>query len=302
MIDARIAALSARQRGLVHRRQLLDLGLGRGAIDHRIRVGRLFPVLPRVYAVGRPADDPWVPALAALLSLDRPAWLAGRTAARLWGILAAPVGERPRTEVLVIGSAPRPRAGAACATTARLHRQDVTRRRGLAVTGLARTIVDLAAVLDAATLERCLAEAVALHRLRPDAVRAAAARRSSTRGRATLRAVLDAAHGPRRSRSEAETAFLALVRRAGLPDPRTDVPLRGWTVDALWPAERVVVEVDGYAFHHGRRAFERDRRRDADLQAAGYVVLRLSWRQVVDEPEATAARLAALLARQAPQP
>ena len=67
-------------------------------------------------------------------------------------------------------------------------------------------------------------------------------------------------------------------------------------VDFLWREHRLIVEVDGYAFHSSRRSFERDRRRDRELQAAGYRVLRLTWRELTDEPEVVIATLATALA------
>jgi very-short-patch-repair endonuclease len=67
-------------------------------------------------------------------------------------------------------------------------------------------------------------------------------------------------------------------------------------VDFLWPAQRLVVEVDGFRFHSSRATFERDRERDAVLAASGYTVVRVTWRQLVDEPEAVVARIAAALA------
>lgn len=66
----------------------------------------------------------------------------------------------------------------------------------------------------------------------------------------------------------------------------------GHEVDLFWADERLVVEIDGYAFHGSRAAFERDRRRDADLVAAGCAVIRITWRQAVHEPLATVARVA----------
>jgi very-short-patch-repair endonuclease len=68
-----------------------------------------------------------------------------------------------------------------------------------------------------------------------------------------------------------------------------------YEVDLLWRESSLIVEVDGYAYHSSRAAFERDRARDAELQAAGWRVLRVTWRQIVEEPEAVVARLAALL-------
>jgi very-short-patch-repair endonuclease len=68
-----------------------------------------------------------------------------------------------------------------------------------------------------------------------------------------------------------------------------------YELDVLWRAHALAAEVDGFAYHGGRAAFEQDRKRDADLQAAGLRVMRITWRQLVDEPEAVAARLGAAL-------
>jgi hypothetical protein len=76
------------------------------------------------------------------------------------------------------------------------------------------------------------------------------------------------------------------VRQAELPWPRFNTTLRRFEVDVLWAEQHVVVEVDGYAFHGHRSAFERDRRRDQALVAAGYTVIRVTTRQLVDEPMA----------------
>jgi very-short-patch-repair endonuclease len=79
-----------------------------------------------------------------------------------------------------------------------------------------------------------------------------------------------------------------------------NAPLHGYEVDLLWWQQRLVVEVDGYRFHSTRAAFERDRRKDADLQAAGYRVLRFTWRQITKESDAVIARLAQALSRGRP--
>jgi very-short-patch-repair endonuclease len=70
----------------------------------------------------------------------------------------------------------------------------------------------------------------------------------------------------------------------------------GYEVDAYWPAERLIVEVDGWAYHSSREAFERDRRKDAALQAAGRRVVRITWRRLTKEPFSVSAQLGALLA------
>src|SRR5687767_14033661 len=97
------------------------------------------------------------------------------------------------------------------------------------------------------------------------------------------------------TRSEAEREFLGLIRAAQLPQPETNARLGRWEVNALWRRRRFVVEVDSFAFHSTREAFERDRRKDADLMAAGYRVQRVTWRQLLDEREAVVARLARAL-------
>jgi very-short-patch-repair endonuclease len=90
--------------------------------------------------------------------------------------------------------------------------------------------------------------------------------------------------------------MLALIRRAGLPLPETNVRIGPHEVDFLWRDQSVVLEVDGFRYHSSRAAFERDRLRDAELAARGLRVVRVTWRQIVDAPEAVAARLAAVLA------
>ena len=100
---------------------------------------------------------------------------------------------------------------------------------------------------------------------------------------------------PRLTRSEAERRLLKLIRAAKLPLPVTNTRVAGWEVDAFWPRHRLVVEVDGYAYHGNRAAFERDRRKDAALIAAGYRVVRVTWRQIADEPHVVVALLARLL-------
>jgi very-short-patch-repair endonuclease len=104
---------------------------------------------------------------------------------------------------------------------------------------------------------------------------------------------------PQMTRSEAERRLLTLIERAALPRPRTNTRVGRYEVDALWPETRLIVEVDGFAFHGTRAAFERDRRRDADLTAMGFRVVRVTWRQLVDEPHLVVARLAGALARAA---
>jgi very-short-patch-repair endonuclease len=87
------------------------------------------------------------------------------------------------------------------------------------------------------------------------------------------------------------------LRAAALPPTAVNARIGRHEVDLVWAPQRLVVEVDGFAYHGSRAAFERDRLRDAELQAAGYRVVRVTWRQLVERPEALIARLAQALVR-----
>jgi very-short-patch-repair endonuclease len=120
------------------------------------------------------------------------------------------------------------------------------------------------------------------------------------KGTAAVRALLTAEHDPAFTRRALERRMLALIRQAQLPPPKTNVKLKGFEVDFFWPEHGLVVETDGGQFHNHPRAFETDRRRDQILIAAGFRVMRITWRQLRDEPLAVVARLtAALYARAA---
>jgi very-short-patch-repair endonuclease len=102
------------------------------------------------------------------------------------------------------------------------------------------------------------------------------------------------------TRSKAEERFRDLILKAQLPAPLVNVKVRGLEVDFLWRAERLVAEVDGFAYHSSPRSFEDDRHKDACLAAAGMQVIRVTWRQIVREPEAVVVRLAQILAQRRP--
>lgn len=112
---------------------------------------------------------------------------------------------------------------------------------------------------------------------------------------ARLRALAGGAERPALTRSKAEERLLALIRRGGLPPPDVNRRVGGYEIDFLWPEGALAVEVDGFAYHRSRGAFERDRRRDAELAVLGIRVLRVTWEQITDEPEAVLVRIARLL-------
>ncbi len=288
-MDARLAQIAARQHGVVSRAQLLSAGLPATAIDYRVRVGRLQLVHRGVYGVGHCPTSRPARAMAAVLACGSGAVLSHRSAAALWEI-------DPRwREPLEVTSThhPRPR-GIRVHRTRSLTATHVTSRLGIPVTTPARTLLDLTHVLDDRALTRAANQAQVLRLVRLDHF---AALLASGPGRATarLRRLVETDDAP--TRSVFEDAFLAFVERHGLPRPRVNRRVVGHEVDMLWPAERLIVELDGYAYHGHRRSFEHDRERDADLLAAGYRVVRVTWRRLRDRPVPEAARLQSLLAR-----
>jgi very-short-patch-repair endonuclease len=172
---------------------------------------------------------------------------------------------------------------------------DITTLRGIPITSVARTLGDLATVVSPdgssapSTRRRCSASSMP----------AGSVGARGRPGAAAVRAVL-AEPSPSSTRAALEERFLALCRRGGLPLPRTNVHVQVGDglveVDALWPRERLVVELDGAAAHHTARGFEDDRRRDAAMTACGYVVVRLTWRRVTREGSAVVEELRRMLA------
>lgn len=264
-VDHRLASLAAAQRSLVTHAQLLAAGFSARQIERRVEGGRLHPVHRGVYAVGHPVLPPLGAEQAALLAIGPHAALSHRSAAVVWGLLPPLPGP---VDVLHWPPHRRTRPGI------RLHRTFTappTRvHQRLRVTTPADTLVALTGAVDSGTLARAIQEAQ------------------------TRRLVPKPRDGY--TRSEAERRLLRLIDDAHLPRPRTNAFAAGHEVDTLWPEHRLIAEVDGFAFHHTRAAFEHDRARDADLILAGYTVLRITWRQLTEEPHAVVARLAGALA------
>jgi very-short-patch-repair endonuclease len=279
--DAAVA-LAARQHGVVTTAQLVAAGVRRGAIAHRVQRGWLAPLFRGVYRVG-PIAAPRGREMAAILACGTNAVLSHHTAAALWEI-------RPHTgdvHVTVAGRQPRNKPGL---HIHRSHSLNAAVKDGLPLTTPARTLIDLAPHLRQHELDRATEQTQLLGLASRDEI---AAQLEKQRGVRALHAALH--DEPTLTRSEAERRLLDLVREARLPRPETNAMVGGYEVDMLWRKHRLVVEVGGFAFHSGRAAFERDRRRDAALQAAGYRVVRFTWRQITRESHAVVAMLATLL-------
>ena len=148
-----------------------------------------------------------------------------------------------------------------------MDRRDRAVVDAIPVTSVARTLFDLAEVVDERRLERAFEEADRLNLLAMRALEAVCERGRGRRALRPIRRLIDEAAEPAKTRSPLESRFAAFCREHGLPPAATNVELLGHEADAFWPREQLVVELDGYAFHRHRAAFERDRAKDAAMQA-----------------------------------
>ncbi len=290
--DRAAALVAQRQLRLLTIAQLRALGLSKDAVTTRCRRRSLTRIHTGVYLFGGPPLLPGARELAAVLTVGGSAYISHRAAAVMWG-LAAVAGT---VEVTVAGRNVRSRDGIAIHRVAGLHPDDRATRHGIPLTGPARTLIDFAATATGYELEHAVGEA-RLQRLVDDGDLATALNRAGNRaGVARLRAVLAGEDESGYTRLEAERRMRQLIAKARLPRPRYNVIVDGWEADCLWPDQRLILEVDGYRFHGHRGAFERDRRKDMALVAAGYRVIRVTWKQLVNEPMVVAALVAAALA------
>jgi very-short-patch-repair endonuclease len=291
-LSAQAWALARRQHSVVTRAQLLELGLSRHAVAHRVEVGRLHPLWRGVYAVGRPDLGPRGRWMAAVLACGPGALLSHRSAAGLWGIL------RPFHELEVVvpqGRSSR-RSGISVHRRSGLgpaHRRLVD---SIPVTDVVTTLVDLATCVSDALLIRALNQADRLDLVDAAELSARVDRIPSRPGVGRLKALLDR-QGGAFAASLLELRFLRIVAAAGLPRPDLQATVNGFQVDFHWPSLGLVVETDGPRDHRTPAQQSRDRLRDQAHAAAGLAYLRFTEAQVRHEPDRVGSTLTAVAAR-----
>ncbi len=287
--------LGSAQHGVAARAQLLGRGLPAHAIDRMVSSGRLALLRRGVYQIG-PLSAGRAAEAAAVLACGPDGRVSHVSAAVLHGLLESSRAH-PVVEVTV------PRRVRRRIEGVRIHRvrdllpDEVTTVDAIPVTTAARTLLDIAETLTSREVEQALAKALRMRLVTRSEVRAMLERHPRHHGAPLLRRLLDAEDGPSFTRSEGEEKLLEVTRSARLPRPELNVRVLGHEVDFLWRNARVVAEVDGYAFHASARSFAADRRRDAELTAAGYRVLRFTWADLTEGRLATVVRLAQALVR-----
>ena len=291
--------LAARQYGVVTRGQLVACGVSASAISRWVTTGRLVRLHQGVYAFGHAALVPEGRRLAAVFACGPRAWLAETDGGAMHGLCSSRGG---RFAVVVPHGRARPgRREGIVVRESCLTADDVTIVRGVPVTSVARTIVDVAArhpdltgeVIDTAIQRRIYDQAAMDRQL-------ATRRRGVGRVRKALAKRHPEAH---RVLSGWERRMLELLDAHALPRPEVNPTLveLGLSPDLLWRAHRVVVEWDSWAHHHTRERFEADRAKTVALQTAGYTVLRFTHRQTRDQPEVVVGAIRAALHRVPPR-
>jgi Protein of unknown function (DUF559) len=288
-VDAALAEVARSQHAVFGLDQLRDLGLTASAVHKRETRGRLHRIHQTVYSL--------VPKellkrdglyMAAVLACGPNAVLSHRSAAALhklrdWGYT--------KIEVTVPGRSTRKHEGIKVHSSTTLTPADLTVVNNIPVTTVARTLLDLAEVVTQRQLERAFDQAETLEMLDGRAIDDQLARNPTRPGARKVRKVL-AEHyiGGTATWSENEEALLSITRPLGIPDPETNqfivLPDGGpaLRVDFVWRDQRVVVEADSRKWHLTRQRFEIDRQRDQRLTAAGWKVIRTTWRQMKYRP------------------
>lgn len=301
--DRGIARVAERQHGLISLDQLQGMGMAEATVHKRAESGSLHRVRSGVYAVGYLGMDLNQRRMSAVLACGPKAVLSHRSAAALWGI-------RDDDRASIDVTAPNRRGRIPEDIDA--HRDhcllgaDRTTLDGIPCTSLARTLLDLAAVVPVWELRKALSEAEVLRLLDHTSFRGLIRRSRGRRGVARLRMLLDEIHpDTKRTRSELERLFLRMCTRAGLPRPEVNVSLDvgngSLKPDFLWRSAGLIVEADSRRFHDTHSAFQHDRRREQRLQLAGWRVSRCTWEQVEREPRRLAETIRALLTQPNPR-
>jgi len=278
--------LAEPQHGHVTRQQLLAMGVSGSEIQHLVEKGLLIRVHAGVYALGYRQRTPKAIAAAAALACGDGAVLSHDSAAALYGLREWPRIPEVTTAVR------RRRPGIRVHRSGTLMETDVTRQYGIPVTTAARAILDVAGRLSDAELIQIVSDArragrlgpTALHRLLAASVRAAR--------------LIDPKQAP--SESIFMALFLLFLKRYRLPIPLTECWFHGFRVDAIYPAHRLIIELDSWEFHSNPVQFERDRMRDGVAIKYRHDTLRITWKRMTEHPRQLAAELRALLAERAP--
>jgi hypothetical protein len=288
-LDVALGRVAAQRQGNVTTQQLLELGLDKYAIRRRVVAGRLHREHNGVYSVGRRATTPLERASAAILACGPEAVLSHASAMTLWGYW-----NRWDEPFEVTVRADRRPTGIKVHRSTTLHWRDVTTQVGIRATTPARTIFDVSPRLDDKALKRKVNEALHSRWLGESHLVELIDRLQHLPPARRIAPLIGREGTP--TRAGWEDDFPAYCAEHGLPIPVMGARIGGYIVDALFVAEKVIVELDSVEFHLDRIAFENDRERDAETLARGYRTVRITWERRHAQPRREARRLHKILA------
>ena len=276
----RDAQLAGRQINRISRRQLIDLGMSDTAIAHAVASGRLVRVEEGVFAVAPVLHhDEWGRWMGATLTAPGSV-LSHLSAAAAWGLLSP----RPGCETVTRPGRGGPRRhGSVRVFRSTTIEEDRTHLRGIPISSVPRTLLDIARVVRNRALARGVREAVRLGLVDLITLGDSLGRHQGRRGsRALAGTVARYAGLPlERARSGAEVRALEILRAADLPPPRLNVRVAGEEADLSWPGFRMIIEIDGGPFHLD---VGEDERKQRVWEAAGWAVRRISDDDVYERP------------------
>jgi hypothetical protein len=273
--------------------QLQALGYTQNAIRRASSAGRLHRLDRSVYAVGHTRLSLHGECLAAVFAGGPGAVLSHYSAAWLWDLGSW----RPEPYHVTTPVARAVRLPVRIHRARRLEDADRTAVEGIPVTAVPRLLLDLAACLRPASLDRLIERSEERELFDLTAVEDLLRRTVGHHGHGRLRKAIALYRPSSFTRSEMEKRFLRLVTEAGLPQPRTNFVEQGLELDFYWPELRFAVELDLYETHGTRAAFERDRKRQEDLLLAGIGMTRVTGPRLEQAPDEVTRRVAELLAR-----
>ncbi len=282
---------------MVTRAELDAAGITPGEIKHRVRVGALIRQYPGVYRVGHTAETVEARYIAAVRACGEGAELAGMAAGYAQGLLpkrkSPPAPEvTTRTERRIKGIKTRRRK--------RVHPGERTTWRGIPITTVPRTLVNLSHVLPLKDLARACHEAGVRYRTTPADVDKVLKRQPNAPGSRNLRRVM---HGDARvTLSKLEDRFVEELVAAKLPLPETNKPAGGRRVDCRWAKERLTVELLSYTYHASRHAWEQDHERRREARKRGERWRSYTYEDVFEGPEAMLEELRELLTPEGDRP
>jgi hypothetical protein len=289
VIDRLISAIAAKQNGNVTRAQLLELGFSSNGIDKRIRRGVLYRVFPGVYHVGTPAITPVERAAAAVLACGDAA-LSHSSGMTHWGFWRR--WDKPFEVTLLSGN--RSPKGIRVHRVRTIDRHDTTVHHGIRVTKPGRTLFDIAPRLSDRALARTVNNALHTLWLSRGQLGEQLQRHPTHPAAQRMLPFIIATGEP--TRSDWERAFPAFCAQWGLPEPIMGYRIGRRTVDAFWPKQRLIVELDSIKYHLNEFAFADDRGRDKDHLTLKLPTARITWEEMHKTPAAEAARLRAIVA------